>query len=103
MTPSENTGPVHYFVYYRVRADADHDDAHASIRAMQAALARRTGVSGRLMERRDDDATWMEIYESVADPAAFEAALRTETEAHRLEDFIEPGSARHEERFVECA
>jgi hypothetical protein len=100
---SPEAGRTHYFVYYRIRADVDRDDAHASIRAMQAALARRTGVAGRLMERRGDDATWMEIYESVSDPAGFEAALETETEAHRLGGLIEPGSARHIEHFIECA
>lgn len=97
------TARIHYFVYYRIRADVDRDDAHANVRAMQVTLAARTKVSGRLMERRGDDATWMEIYESVADPAAFEAALAAETEVHRLADLIEPGSARHLERFVECA
>ncbi len=97
------TARIHYFIYYRIRAGVDRDDAHANVRAMQAAIAARTMVSGRLMERRGDDATWMEIYESVADPAAFEAALGAETEAHRLADLIEPGSARHLERFVECA
>ena len=94
---------VHYFVYYRVRADAEHEDAEATVRAMQAALERRTGVAGRLMERRGDAVTWMEVYEGVADPDAFEAALRIEVDAHRVANIVEPGSARHTERFVECA
>ena len=102
MTASD-TAPVHYYIYYRIRDDIDRDDAHAGVRAMQAALAARTSVRGRLMERRGDDATWMEIYESVADAAAFEVALAAETEAHGLAGLIEPGSARHIERFVECA
>ncbi|NMG31538.1 DUF4936 family protein [Aromatoleum evansii] len=94
---------VHYYVYYRVRADAEHEDAEATVRAMQAALERRTGVAGRLLERRDDAVTWMEVYEGVADPEAFEAALRIETDAHQVADLVEPGAARHTERFVECA
>ncbi|WP_332671889.1 DUF4936 family protein [Aromatoleum sp.] len=93
--------PTHYFIYYRVRSDATR--ARAKVRAMQASLATRTGVAGHLMERCGDDATWMEIYESVADPAAFEAALGIEIEAHKLAALIEPGSTRHLERFVECA
>lgn len=93
--------PTHYFIYYRVRADGVR--ARATVQAMQASLATRTGVAGRLLERCGDDATWMEIYESVADPAAFEAALGSEIEAHKLAALIEPGSTRHLERFVECA
>jgi hypothetical protein len=97
------SAPLHYFIYYRVRADIDRDDVHATVRAMQSALAARTGVSGRLMERRSDTSTWMEIYEAVADPTAFEIALDIETQAHHLAELVEPGAARHMERFVECA
>lgn len=100
---SEAPDCVHYYVYYRVRADVSHEDAEATVRAMQAALERRTGVAGRLMERRDDAVTWMEAYEGVADPQAFETALRIETETHGVAGIVEPGSARHTERFVECA
>ncbi|NMG44246.1 DUF4936 family protein [Aromatoleum toluvorans] len=96
-------GCVHYYVYYRVRADAGHEDAEATVRAMQTTLERRTGVAGRLMERREDGVTWMEVYENVTDPGAFEAALRIEADAHRIADIVEPGFARHTERFVECA
>lgn len=100
MTERE-AGLTHYFIYYRIRPDASQ--ARATLRAMQAALAQRTGVVGRLMERRGDDATWMEIYESVSDPGAFEVALNIETEAHKITNLIEPGSTRHIERFIECA
>lgn len=103
MSVSEPVTPVHYFIYYRVRAEIDRDDAHASIRCMQAALTRRTGVVGRLMERRNDDSTWMEIYESVINPDAFEIALHAETGDHKFDELLEPGTARHIERFVECA
>ena len=34
-----------------------------------------TGVRGRLMRRRDDPGTWMEVYEGIADAVAFESAL----------------------------
>jgi len=102
MTTNE-THRVHYFIYYRIRGGIDRDDARATVRQMQTALAARSGVSGRLMERCGDGVTWMEIYESVSDTFAFDAALTRETDAHRLGDLIEPGSARHIERFVECA
>ncbi|AXK39707.1 DUF4936 family protein [Crenobacter cavernae] len=40
---------------------------------LQARLAASTGIAGHLMRRRDDAATWMEVYEAVADPDAFAA------------------------------
>ena len=52
------------------------------------------GVRGRWMRRRDDPATYMEVYEGVTDEAAFEALL--EREGAKL------GVARRLERFV-CA
>jgi hypothetical protein len=100
---SEATPPLHYFIYYRVRAELDPDDIQAGVCAMQAALARRTGIAGRLMHRAHEEATWMEVYEGVSEPAAFEAALAAEVAAHDLDALVEPGAARHIERFVECA
>lgn len=91
-----------YFIYYRIRDGLDPDDAHASVKGMQAALERRTGVRGRLFSRFHEDATWMEVYESVDAPEAFEQALREELEHHRVDDLVQPGSARHVECFVEC-
>jgi len=43
----------------------------------------------------------MEIYRGVRDRQAFEAALEAAVEANRLDEIIEPGSARHLECFVE--
>ncbi|HJV24112.1 MAG TPA: DUF4936 family protein [Aromatoleum sp.] len=100
---TEPSVPVSYYIYYRVRATAEREDAHATVRAMQTALAQRTGVQGRLLERCGEDVTWMEIYENVRDTVAFEIALREETAIKDLEALIEPGSARHIERFTECA
>ncbi len=94
--------PLHYFIYYRVRGGIDIDDAHASVRAMQAALARRTGIVGRLMTRTHDEITWMEIYSGITRPEEFEAVLEEETAAHDIAALIAPGAARHLERFTEC-
>lgn len=52
------------------------------------------GVRGRWMRRRDDPATYMEVYEGVGDEAAFEALL--EREGAKL------GVPRRLERFL-CA
>jgi hypothetical protein len=57
-------------------------------------LERRCGVRGRWMRRRDDPATYMEVYEGVTDESAFETVL--EREGAKL------GVPRKVERFV-CA
>lgn len=57
-------------------------------------VERACGVRGRWMRRRDDPTTYMEVYEAVADEAAFEAVL--EREGAKL------GVARRLERFL-CA
>lgn len=103
MSEQAIAGPVQYFIYYRVREDLDVDDAHAGICAMQCALNARTGVEGKLLIRLNEPSTWMEIYADVDDPAAFEAALAEAVAAAGIEDYIEEGSARHVERFVQCA
>jgi hypothetical protein len=67
---------------------------------MQATLARATGVQGRLLRRVEDDGTWMEIYESVADPERFERELAAAAAGARLETLLAPGATRHVERFT---
>ncbi|MGL1833435.1 DUF4936 family protein [Rhodocyclaceae bacterium SMB388] len=94
--------PMSYYVYYRLRAGADHVEALARITAMQQALEERTGVAGRLLARRDDDAKWMEIYEPVVDALPFEHALQQALESADVPALIEPGSTRHMERFVQA-
>lgn len=82
-----------YYVYYRVEV-ARVAAIRARVQAMFRDIERATGVQGRWMRRRDDPTTYMEVYEKVADEAAFEAVLERETAALGLE--------RHVERFV-CA
>ena len=55
-------------------------------------VERACGVRGRWMRRRDDPATYMEVYEDVGDQAAFEALL--EREGAKL------GMPRRLERFI---
>jgi Domain of unknown function (DUF4936) len=55
-------------------------------------VEKQCGVRGRWMRRRDDPETYMEVYEGVADEAAFEALL--EREGAKL------GVARRVERFL---
>lgn len=84
---------MNYYIYYKVSPERV-----ASLRPMIEELfsiiEKQAGVRGRWMRRRDDPATYMEVYEGVADERAFEALL--EREGAKL------GLERRVERFV-CA
>lgn len=95
--------PASLYVYYRLHADVTSEAASARIAAMQQAVAARTAVTARLLRRLEDSYTWMEIYEPVTHVREFEAVLAEEVAHARLEDLIEPGSARHIEHFVDIA
>lgn len=87
-----------YFVYYRVAGD------DAAIRARIAALLneveRRTGVRGRVFRRTDHSATWMETYEGITDPGAFDRALEAAVAESGFAAILAPDQRRHVERFV---
>lgn len=82
-----------YYIYYRVEASraASLQD---QVRRMLGVIEAATGVRGRWMRRRDEPATYMEVYDGVSDEPAFEALLAREAAQLGLE--------RHVERFV-CA
>lgn len=84
---------TNYYVYYRVDP-ARRDELRRAIERVFAVVERETGVRGRWMHRRDEPATFMEVYEGVTDERAFEALLERETAALDLD--------RHTESFV-CA
>lgn len=58
-----------FYCYFKV--DTDNAPLLARLRALQAGVLARAGVAGRLLRRRDDAGTWMEVYEEIADAAAF--------------------------------
>ena len=87
-----------YYVYYRV-PPANAARARRAVDALQRELSDATGISGRLMRRRDDESTWMEIYEDVSDVARFEAKLAELAERHGIPGLLAPGSARKQEIF----
>lgn len=64
----------HYYIYYRVD-DNNAYEAEALVRSMQARLACRIGIAGRLLKKRGEPGLWMEIYENVADAERFERLL----------------------------
>ena len=82
---------TNYYVYYRV--DADRVSVlRPQVEKLFRKIREQSGVRGRWMRRRDDPSTYMEVYEGVADDAAFEALLARETAGFGLE--------RRVERFV---
>ena len=54
-------------------------EVRTGVERLFAALERECGVRGRWMHRRDDPATYMEVYEDVKDTAKFEAVLSRES------------------------
>jgi hypothetical protein len=82
---------MNYYVYYKVTPD-QADSVRLAAQSLFKKVQEECGVRGRLMRRRDDPATYMEVYEGVADESAFEALLEREGQAS--------GIARHLERFV---
>jgi hypothetical protein len=84
---------TNYYVYYRI--DAGRLDAlRIEIEGLFAEIQKEFGIRGRWMRRRDDPATYMEVYEGVRDEQAFEAALARGAATLKLE--------RKVERFVDA-
>ena len=69
---------MNYYVYYKLDPQR-LAEVRAGVERIFAALERECGVRGRWMHRRDDPATYMEVYEDVKDGAKFEAVLKRES------------------------
>ncbi len=87
-----------YYIWYRVRAD--ERETETVIRHMMARLACRAGVTGRLLKKREEPRLWMEIYEDVGDPTAFERLLAAAVDEFDVEMFCE--DSRHSECFIQA-
>jgi hypothetical protein len=87
-----------YYIYYRTSAETD--EVRRVVETMQRALARETGIEGRLMRRADDPTTWMEVYEAVPDASGFERSLEAAVVRFDLERLLAADARRHVERFV---
>ena len=83
---------TNYYVYYRIDA-GQLDAVRLSVQGLFKVIERKTSVRGRWMRRRDEAATFMEVYEGVEDEQSFEAVLAREGGALGLE--------RKVERFVD--
>jgi len=88
---------THYYIWYRVAGDLI--SARTAVDALRADLFLHAGVTGRLLVRRDDPRTWMEIYEHVADVPLFERELAAGIARHDVTRCAEDGM-RHTEPFV---
>jgi hypothetical protein len=93
-------GPTHFYVWYEVHGELAA--AVSSIGALIDEVEAETGVRGRLLARRDQPSTWMEVYEDVDDPRAFQRVLDARVAALGALAFAE-GGRRHTERFAALA
>jgi hypothetical protein len=90
-----------YYIYYRV---AQPREARQLVKHIQAAVKDKTGVDGRLLSKRGDSSTWMEIYERVGDAGAFEQCLAAVLQATDFGAVLVAGGVRHTECFEDpCA
>jgi hypothetical protein len=89
---------VSYFIYYRV-AHGREARAREQAQRLQAKLCQSIGVRSRLMTKRGEPNLWMEVYEAVSDPVAFERALEIAVHELQLHQSLAPGSQRHVECF----
>ena len=90
------SGATHFYVWYTVTAE--RAQAIRAIADLLAAVEDATGIAGRVLARCDDAATWMEIYENVADAAAFERELAALVRRHDVVRLC--GGVRNVERFA---
>lgn len=90
-----------FYIYYRVEP-AQHEKALAAIQQVFAEIQARCGVVGRLLQRADESATWMEVFEGIADPQEFKAVLDESVARIGLTELLADKGARHVEHFREC-
>lgn len=69
---------MNYYVYYKIEPSR-LEEVRTAVEKLFAAIERQYGVRGRWMRRRDDPATYMEVYEGVSDERAFEDTLLQKT------------------------
>ena len=68
---------MNYYVYYKVEAGRV-PLVGSFVNELFEKIERQFGIRGRWMRRRDDPATYMEVYEGVNDAAGFEELLERE-------------------------
>jgi hypothetical protein len=91
------TAATTYCIWYRIGGDPAK--ARAAANALLRDLSLAAGVTGRILVRRDDPSTWMEVFENVVDTTRFDAALEDATARCGIEHLID--GRRHVERFAD--
>lgn len=89
-----------YYIYYRVDA-AQVTACTAAVSKLLADMQQRTGISGRILKKRNEPLLWMEIYEHVGDESAFEWELAEAVAAAGILPLLQAGGGRHTECFAE--
>jgi hypothetical protein len=68
---------LNYYVYYKVDPGRV-TELRRAVTDLFDIIEKQVGVRGRWLRRRDDPATYMEVYEGVNDETVFEALLERE-------------------------
>ncbi|MBP7579804.1 MAG: DUF4936 family protein [Vogesella sp.] len=86
------------YIYYRI--DGNFLSFEQSARKIMAQIESELQIKGRLLQRRDDPHTWMEIYEPLADDAACHQLQQSLAEAVASEPCWQ-NLSRHAECFFD--
>ena len=87
-----------FYVYYKVPAEHSQP-VRALVDRILHDVRAETGISGALLRRRDDPATWMEMYPEVADADGFEKKLAEIVARHAFDKAVPAGIRRWTEVF----
>jgi hypothetical protein len=88
----------HFYIYYRI-APQWEAEASAAVKQIQFEVEAETGIQGRLLQKREEPAQWMEIYEHVAAAEQFETVLGAAVAKVGFGRFLEAGAKRTTECF----
>ncbi|HEV7390145.1 MAG TPA: DUF4936 family protein [Burkholderiales bacterium] len=86
-----------YHVQYRV--DRSVRECEQRVLELLSIIKSRTAITGRLLKKRAEPFSWMEVYENVRDDALFELALENAASQLSIRRYLEPGSRRRLECF----
>ncbi len=87
-----------YYIYYRVDAK-NFATAKQRIQALLDGVRTTTGVSGRLLKKRDEPTLWMEVFENIKNSDNFERTLDRLVKELNATEFLQTGTGRHVECF----
>jgi hypothetical protein len=87
-----------FYVYYRIDL-LQRETARAAVDTILKQVQERCGIQGSLMQRADDAAMWMEVYEGVTDADAFGQALNNIVAQSGVLAALAQDSTRHVEHF----